>query len=389
MRVLLVHAAYRYRGGEDVAFEADDRLLREAGHEVRTIVFSNADLPRGAWQAARTAVWNPAAAAEVARVASELGAEVVHFHNTFPVVSPAAHVAAADTGAAVVQTLHNYRLGCVNALLFRKGGLCTDCVGRGPWLGAWRRCYRGSFGASLATAWMIAHHRRMDTWNRAVHQFLAVSETVRRVAVASGVQPERIRVRPNFLAEDPGVGGSERGGFLYLGRLSEEKGARVVLELWARDPTLPRLTIAGDGPLRPLAERTGRNVRVVGLVSREKALQLLKEARALVLPSLCLDAMPVTLVEAFATATPVIASNVESLASLVGDGRTGLLFDPGSAEALADAVRRMEAHPQWPRMSRNCRLEFEERFSRGPALKALEESYQLALEAARLARSPR
>ncbi len=381
MRVLLVHASYRFRGGEDVAFESEARLLEAAGHTVRTLRFDSADLARNPLAAAVRTVSNPDAAARVGQAAGEFGAEVVHFHNTFPVVSPAACRAAKSAGAAVVQTLHNYRLACVNALLFRSGRVCTDCVGRNPWPGAWRRCYRGSLGASSAAALMLSYHRRKGTWRRDVDLYLAVSGFVRSVALATGLPEDRVRVKPNFLSPDPGLGAPLREGVALVGRLSPEKGILTVLDAWTRRPELPPLVVAGDGPCRDAVESAASagRVRFLGPVPREQALQLVGECQASLQPSLCPDAMPMALVEAYAKGTPVVASNVESLAALVHRGRTGETFVAGDPVDLADTVLRVTRGDDWPAMSGAARGEYERLYSEEPARRMLEEAYAWAI----------
>ncbi|MEJ5171206.1 MAG: glycosyltransferase family 4 protein, partial [Fimbriimonadales bacterium] len=322
------------------------------------------------------------AAKGVREAARVLGADVVHFHNTFPIVSPAAYRGAKDAGAAVVQTLHNYRLACVNALLFRSGRVCTDCVGRGPWPGMWRRCYRRSFAASAAAAFMITHHRRRGTWLRDVDLYLAVSEYVRAVVIETGLAPERVRVKPNFLSPDPGLGPSARSGAAYVGRLSEEKGIHTVLEAWRRHPELPPLTVAGDGPCRKDVERDAgsERVRFLGSVQREEALRLLGESVATVLPSLCPDAMPMSLVESFAKGTPVVASDVPSLKSLVKHQTTGIVFTAGDPDRLAQAVWEAASPDTWSERSKVARSEYEDRYSAPAAIRALDQAYRWAIE---------
>lgn len=364
-----------------MAFESEATLLETAGHSVRTLRFDNADLPRNPISAALRTVRNPEAAALVGQVAAEFGAQVVHFHNTFPIVSPAAYRAAKRTGAAVVQTLHNYRLACVNALLFRSGRVCTDCVGRSPWPGALRRCYRGSLGASSAAALMLSHHRWKGTWRRDVDLYLAVSNYVRSVAVAAGLPEGRVRVKPNFLSPDPGLGATEREGAAFLGRLSPEKGILTVLEAWSRHPELPPLLVAGDGPCREAVEEASvaARLRYLGQLPREEALRLAGECEVSLHPSLCPDAMPMALVEAYAKGTPVVASRVESLTSLVYSGRTGETFTAGDPDQLAGAVVRVTRGGNWPALSRAARAEYEQLYSEEAARQMLEEAYAWAI----------
>src|SRR5581483_9761958 len=158
---------------------------------------------------------------------------VAHFHNTFPLISPAAYYACRAERVPVVQTLHNFRLLCPNALFFRDGRVCEDCLGKAvPWPGVAHKCYRGSRSASAAVCTMLTVHRALGTWHTAVDRFIALTDASRRKFVAGGLPADKIAVKANFVDPDPGPGTGAGGYGVFVGRLSAEKGVGTLLKAW-------------------------------------------------------------------------------------------------------------------------------------------------------------
>ena len=203
MRILQVHNRYRQLGGEDgvVASEAD--LLRHNGHEVVEHFVSNASSGAGAAAGLAVAPWNPVSARAVRRAVAEHAPDVAHVHNTWFTLSPSVLGALHRSKVPVVMTLHNYRLVCVNALVFRDGHPCTDCVGRSPWPGVRHRCYRDSAPQSAVAAATLSFNRARGTWVDAVDRYIAPSRGLRDTLIAGGLPAERFIVRPHAVA-DPG-----------------------------------------------------------------------------------------------------------------------------------------------------------------------------------------
>jgi len=344
--VLLVHNRYQQAGGEDVVFEAEARLLADRGHRVAQFVVDNAAIPvdRSPIQAIRLAVettWSFRAAARMRRMIQRFRPDVVHAHNTFPLISPSIHAAAHGPGIGTVQTLHNYRLICPAATLFRDGHVCHDCIGQAiPWPSVRHECYRDSATQSLAVATMLTIHRARGTWTRDVDVIVVLTEFARQQLVAGGLPPDRLVVKPNFLAPDPGPGAGRGDQFLFVGRLDALKGIGTLLEAWG-SLAIP-LRIVGDGPLRPEVEAAAAgspHITYLGRLDRQGVIDELRTARAIIFPSIWYEGLPMTIIEAFACATPVIASNLGGMSEMISDGSTGLLADPGDAVRLAELVR--------------------------------------------------
>jgi glycosyltransferase involved in cell wall biosynthesis len=327
--------------------------------------------------------------ARVRDLVRERKAQVVHFHNTFPLISPAAYYGARSAGAAVVQTLHNYRLACPNGLLLREGRPCEACVGgRVAWRAVAHACYRGDRAASAATAAMAAAHRLARTWHRAVDEYVALSAFAKGIFCRAGLPPERITVKPNFVQHDPGPGegaGDAHGPYaLFVGRLDEAKGIGTLLEAWPLLTSAARLKVVGDGPLAETvgtAARAAPAIEHLGPQPADRVAALMASARLLVVPSLCYEGFPKVVAEAFAAGTPVATSDLGSLTELVDHGRTGVHFRPGDARSLAAAVDTLWGDgARLARMRRAARSEFESKYTAERNYQMLTSVYASALE---------
>jgi glycosyltransferase involved in cell wall biosynthesis len=288
---------------------------------------------------------------------------LVHVFNFFPLLSPSIHYACWEARVPVVQKISNFRLICPNCLLLRDGHVCEDCVGKlFPWPSVVHACYRDSRAGSAVVAAMLATHRFMGTWEKAVDAYIARTNFSRAKLIEGGLPAEKIAVIPSF-APDPGDSGDGSGCFALLaGRLSSEKGITTLLEAWDRlNGSALRLKVAGAGPLREEVMRraNGGRVEYLGALSREDVQALMREAALLIFPSTCYENFPLSIVEAFASGVPVVASGIGAMAEIIEDGRTGLLFRNGDPEDLATKVEWVSRHPaEVARMRREARAEY-------------------------------
>jgi glycosyltransferase involved in cell wall biosynthesis len=386
-RVLQVHTRYRQAAGEDEVVAAEKRLLEEAGLSVAQVLFDNPGPGSGGVSLAPfsqgvAAIWSRGAASRVRAAIKANGSQVVHVHNTFVSASPSVYAAANTCRVPVVQTLHNYRLVCPAATVYRGGRPCTDCLGHAvPWPAVVHSCYRGSRAQSAVVAAALAVGRARGTFSHRIAAYLALTKFQRDLLVRGGLPADRVQVVPNFLEPDPGVAGGPRSGFLYVGRLSEDKGVPTLVRSAAIAPQLVR--VAGRGPLSPMvdaAARTG-DLEALGQLDKNAVFDQLRGAVAMVLPSVWYEGLPVSILEAYATGTPVIASRIGSLAEIVQDGVTGLLASPGDANDLADRLRWADDHrSEMRRMGSNARKAYETRYRGGMHLDALRQTYQRLID---------
>lgn len=344
MRILSVHNSYQIRGGEDESRKTEENLLRSRGHTVDTYEVSNdliTDIPP-ANLAART-LWSQETYRSVGQLLEAAPYDIVHVQNFFPLISPSVFYAAKSANVPVIQTLRNYRLICPNALFFRDGQVCEDCVGKPiPYPGILHSCYRESKAASAVTAAMIVAHRMINTWKTKIDGYIALTEFAKSKFTQSGFPSEKIHVKSNFVSPDPGVAEGQGGYALYVGRLSVEKGLDTLLEAWEQLDYGMELKIIGDGPLTDLvvaATKKSDRIEWLGRLPVNEVYDLMGNARFLVFPSKWYETFGRVAVEAFAKGTPVIASEIGAIAEIVNSGETGLLFEAGNASDLAEKVK--------------------------------------------------
>ena len=372
MKLLLVHNSYQQPGGEDQVFASELELLASHGHEVvRYTAHNEAVRQLSKLTLACRTSWSRTTYREMRALLQRERPEIVHVHNTLPLLSPAVYYAAGAARVPVVQTLHNYRLLCPNALLLREQRICEDCLARHvAWPGIMHACYRQSRGATGVVAAMLSMHRLLGTWTKRVSRYIALTDFMRQKFVQGGFRADQIVVKPNFVAPDPGVGDHGGGYALFVGRLSPEKGVQTLLRAWREEGRMP-LKIAGGGPLQNLADGSPPGIEWLGRQPREQVIALMKQASVLVFPSECYEGFPTAIAEAFATGLPVVASHLGAMGEIVQHRQTGLLFTPGEANDLAAKVGWALAHPtEVADMGRRARDEFEAKYT-------AERNYQL------------
>ena len=383
MRILSIHNNYQIRGGEDESRESEERLLREMGHEVEVYEENNDRVAAlGSVEMAFRTVWSAEAYNIVKQKLMETACDVVHVQNFFPLISPSVYYAAKAEGVPVVQTLRNYRLLCPNALFFRDGQVCEDCMGKPiPYPGVLHSCYRGSLVASGATATMLTVHRAMQTWKQMVDVYIALTEFARQKFIQGGLPAQKIVVKPNFVYPDPGLGEGRGGYALFVGRLSVEKGLDTLLGAWKQLGKAIPLKIVGDGPLESeVAEAAEKFPQIEWLGRRPMAevYALMGEAMVLIFPSKWYETFGRVGVEGFAKGTPAIAANIGAIAELVDPGRTGLLFQPGDSTDLAAKVEWVLQHQsEVAQMRKEARAEFEAKYTAEENYRRLMEIYSL------------
>ena len=384
MRILTVHNYYQQPGGEEQIFATESALLETRGHQVQRYTIHNDRVEdMNPLTLAKKTIWNSDVYRDLRAIVRQQRPEIAHFHNTFPLISPAAYHAMQDEGVPVVQTLHNYRLLCPNAMFFRDGKICEDCLGKcGALPGIVRGCYRDSQTASGVVATMVNLHSLMCTWSKTVNVFVAYSQFALNKFVQGGLPEKKILFKTNFLHPAPAPGTGRGGYAIFVGRLSPEKGLGTLLTAWEQLGGKIPLKIVGDGPLAPqVIEATKRlqGVEWLGRKPLEEVYELMGEAALLIFPSEWYETFGRVAIEAFAKGTPVVASNVGAIAELVTPGQTGLLFRPGDAQDLAAKVEWALAHPEeLMQMRRAARAEFEAKYTAEENYRRMMEIYTLA-----------
>ena len=390
MKVVIVHNSNQQHAGDDVVVAHETKLLEAAGNHVVLFKRSNWDVESykglGKLELAVRTVWSIDTKRDFARLLREEKPDIVHVHNTFVMVSPSIYSACSEAGIPVVQTLHNFRLFCPSATLFRDGKVCEECMQHSLLRSVQYGCYRNSRAATSVTALMLSFHRLRATWNREISCFVALSEFARGIFIEGGLPAKKIAVKPNFVDPDPGNRNGDGEYALFIGRLSPEKRVSMLLAAWQRLKISIPVLIVGSGPeeasLRAQAEQLGlTNVQFTGQLPREKTIATLNNARFLVFPSEWYECFPMTLAESFACSTPVICSRMGTMHEVVSDGRTGLHYTPGNVAELAERAEWAWTHPREVReMGKEARKDYEAKYTAEKNYPMLMEIYKRAME---------
>ena len=373
MKIALVHNTYLEQGGEDVVFWQERRLLQEGGHEVLQYQRFNHEMEQ--YSAARRltiigrTVWASDSYRDFTQLLRQKRPDIVHVHNTFPLISPSILWACQRERVPVVHTLHNYRLLCPGANFIRDGKPCEDCTHGSIWQSVAHGCYRGSRPQTAAVALMLSVHRAKKTWTEAVDRYIVLTEFARSRFVNAGFPPEKFSIKPNCVDPDPGKRTGEPTYALFVGRVSEEKGVPTLLKAWRQLPRDFSLRIVGDGPYSAELESAVRaerlsNISFTGRLPRERVIEEMKGARFLIFPSQLYENLPLTIIEAFACGVPVLASKLGAMQEIVSDGRTGFFFQPGDADDLARVARHAWEQPEhMRRLGEQARKEYEKKYT--------------------------
>ncbi len=363
MKVLVLHNKYKIKGGEDSVFEAEVTLLNNYGHEVSTLLLNNDNIVglKGKLKALVGVSNNTISLKMVEKKVAEFSPDVIHVHNFFPLLSPGVFTLAKKLNIPIVFTVHNYRLLCPGALLMRDGSPCEACLKKPfAWKAVMYKCYRDSYLETFALSYMNYSHNVQGTWQNSISRYIVLSDFAKSKFLESSLNiPEhRLVVKSNFV-EDRGYSHNRSSRFLFVGRLSEEKGVQVLLNAFIGSEY--QLDIIGGGPLErevKLVASKYENIDYLGFQESSFVLEAMKRCKALVFPSIWYEGMPMTILEAFSTGCPVIASNIGVMASLIDHGNTGLLFEAGDSEAL-----RCQLNCVTEQMSFSARDEYVKRYT--------------------------
>lgn len=393
MRILLVHNRYRAAApsGENRVVDQERAALAALGNDVELFERHSDDID--GWSTVRKAsvparvVRNPASRRDLATHLRRFRPDVVHVHNTFPLLSASVLHACRDERVPVVATLHNYKLLCASGDFFRDGEVCHDCAGGASVPALVHRCYRGSALATVpVTVGTVANRR---SWRTLVSAYVFLSDAQRRLMAGLALDAERVFVKPNFVPRPDVIPPRERPRrVVYIGRLDEAKGVPLLLDGWDRyraragDDAM-RLVVAGGGPLADrvagwAADRP--SVEFAGHLDRSACQQLLAGARAVLLPSQWEETFGLVVAEAMAVGTPPVAAAHGSFPELITPGGDGMLFAPGDPDDLARVVADVDAFPErYDAYGRRGTATFAERFDVGRNLERLAEIYRYAV----------
>lgn len=369
MRILIVHNRYQQQGGEDSVFEAEAELLATYGHDVERLIFDNKEIESRLDKilSGLRIFYNAHSAGKLQERILAFKPEIIHVHNFVPLASPAIFFVAKRNRIPIVATLHNYRLICPSATLFYNHKIYEKSVhSLFPVDAIIKGVYRDSRIQTAGLVAMTSFHNVTGTWRRKVDKFIVLTEFARNRFIDSAlrVDKDQLALKPNFVA-DPGNGSVTRDdSFLFVGRLSDEKGIDTLLA--ACNLREFKLTIVGDGPLRLKVEEAAHknpNIQYLGFQKKAAIFEILKGCRALIFPSVWFEGFGMTVIEAFATGTPVLGSRIGVVPEIITDNYDGLLFNPGDENDLILRIDQMNDPALVKRLSTNARNTYLERYT--------------------------
>ncbi|MEQ8553623.1 MAG: glycosyltransferase family 4 protein [Cyclobacteriaceae bacterium] len=372
MRILLVHNFYKYSGGEDQVFDNEKDLLQKNGHQVFTFTKHNeVELKnlRSKIKLLFSTHYNKNILGELRLAINEIRPEIIHVHNFFPLISPSIFYLCKQLNVPVVMTLHNYRLIYPNGLLFHNGKLDLRAITGNVWYTIIRRVYRKSLLGTFVVSNMIEWNKKKETWNKCVDAFICLTEFSRNIFRKFGIEEGRLYVKPNFTSIDKSTEGiNEQNGnyYLFIGRLTEEKGILDLVKTWIDYNVKYELQIIGDGDLSEVIINKidqQSNIKFLGKQDHNQVLKKLRSCKALIFPSIWYEGFPMTIVEAFSVGKPVITSNIGNQSFIVKNGFNGLHYDLNNSESLVVALDILNDEHIYQRLCKNAFEDFMENYT--------------------------
>ena len=406
LNVLIVHNEYQYAGGEDTVVKQDAALLEKHGHSVFFYTRKNEELKAfNKWQKLLlpfTTIFSSKSYREIRKLIRKHQIDIVHVHNTLPLVSYSAYYAAKRENCRLIQTIHNFRLVCPNGLFYREERICEDCLKKGLLCGVKHGCYRGSKAQTAMVALSLKLHRLLGTFQKP-DAYIALT-AFNKEKISSVVKPEKIFIKPNYLAltDTPPVASESIAAslqelsdvqktsdvltpfsyYIYAARLEHVKGIFVLLEAFRKLPE-ETLLVLGTGPdedkVKAFIEKYQmKNVKCLGFVPHGMTLSLLKQAKALIFPSLWYEGFPMTIVESLSCGTPVIASDTPNITETILSGENGYAFATGSSDALYKKVQTFSSlsEKENAKLRENARTTYTDHFTEEIIYKKMLDIYQ-------------
>lgn len=330
MKVLVIHTSYKYRGGEDTVVAEEIKLLQNAGVKVELLEFKNDEntllkllqLP-----------FNIQSYFITKKKLANFKPDIIHIHNLHFGGSPSVIYAIKRSKIPFVTTLHNFRLLCPSGILFHNGKLFLDSLHQNfPWKAIGLGVYKSS---KLITFWLSLSmyiHNKLGTWKNC-RKYIVLSKHARQLFLNSklDLSENQFVIKPNFCSVPTLPVQTREDSFLYVGRLSDEKGLMLLLSVFSSCQY--KIKIAGDGPLKEEVIQYSSqypNIEFLGILNKTEVFTLLQSCTALVFPSIWFEGMPLTIIEAFACSTPVISSKLGAMETMIVPGYNGLHFEAQS-----------------------------------------------------------
>lgn len=345
--VLMAHNYYKVPGGEDTVFHNEIKMLEKNGHKVTKYIRHNDEIKGGVLSKLRLGIdtiFSLKTYKEVKKLIDKNDIDVVHVHNTLPLISPSIYYAARAKKVPIVQTIHNFRLLCPGATFTRCGEICEDCVSKGLEQSLKHKCYRNSLSQTFIMYTMLKLHRIIGTYDKI--NYITLTEFNKQKLSTLVKDESKIHIKPNFVEKREDIERTLEDYFVYIGRLDDIKGINFLVETWKNIDKNINLYIIGTGPeeeklKHTISENKLSNVKLLGFMKREDAFKVIEKSRAIIIPSKWYEGFPMTIVESFSLGVPVIGSKLGNIESIIDDERNGLVFTKNNKESLKEVIDKV------------------------------------------------
>jgi len=384
MKILFIHNRYQIKGGEDSVLENEIQLLKNNGHQVDNYILSNNSI-KSIFKKIKVFLsihYSNEQKIKISNYIKQSKPDIVHVHNFFPLITPSVFDACIENNIPVIHTLHNFRLICPSAILMHKNKIYKKSIKQGAYSTIVDKVYKKSYLGTYAVARMIEYHKRNETWNTKVDQFISLTNFAKSKFLESGFLDEKISIKPNFCSyKDYENKNIQRKGALFVGRLSEEKGINLLLQAW--ENLSIKLKIIGDGPLLSLVNNANNpNIQYLGFMNQEQIFNEMQKASFLVFPSQWYEGFPMVIIESFANGLPIIASNLGSMGEIIKNDFNGLHFKVGDSNDLIKKINLLNSDKhKCKQMSLNALTDYKNHYTEQKNYKLLINIYKRAIDA--------
>ena len=382
MKILQIHNEYKFKGGEETVVENERDLLVKNGYEVFKLIRKNSNEINNVFDEIKVA-WNVIYSKKSKSIVFEkikkFNPDIVHIHNTFPLWSFSVIDACYEMKIPVVMTLHNFRLICAKGVFYRNNEICEICIKSSPFNAIRYGCYQNSIIKSIPVSLMIQKYSKGLKLLKKINKIIVLTEFSKKKFLKINFPENKIVVKPNFIFNNfkfnPEI---KKSGFLYASRLSEEKG---ILDLIIAHKKFNfDLSVCGDGPLKKELI-SNKNIKYLGFLNKNDLTNIMKKSKFLIFPSKWYETFGLTLLEAFALETVVIAPNIGSISSIIKHEKNGILFKPNDIDDLVNKIKWVLSNTnKCEEIKRNAKKEFEEKYSEDENYKMLIKIYEEAIE---------
>ena len=348
-KILMVHNYYQIGGGEHTVFENEVKMLRENGHEVITYTRHNDELKTSKIKLLLlpfTTLLSFKSYFEVRKIIKKEKIDIVHCHNTFPLISPSVYYAARSLKTPVVQTIHNFRFLCPNGTFYCNGQICEKCKDQNNFKNAIKnKCYRNSKLQTLIVVLMLKLHRMLGTYKKISYIFLTEFNKSKFEKLID-INSQNVFVKPNFVQkiEVQNPEPCDKIKFVFAGRLEENKGVKFLLDAWKIMPSDYFLHIYGDGSLKTEVEQAAKkhsNIVYLGFKPQKEIFEDLSTAKALLFPSNWYEGFPMIIAESFSIGIPVISTDIGNQKDLIESSKGGGVFSLNDKNSFKKAIENI------------------------------------------------